>query len=571
MSEATPMERVKIADLKDLVINCYNHYPNNIAFLQKDDNKVYQSKTFRDFKNDIAALGTGLLHLFDEKEPKIAVIGENSYEWMTTYLAVTGGNAIIVPLDNGLPENEIWNALQKVKVNAVVYADSKKEMIKNIEEKSDYPFKVIPITPEDGRELSLAAVQQLGQAMIDQGDTGYENIVIDPEKCSIIPFTSATSSTAKAVMLSHKNIASNINFVGQYLDLSPADRGLSVLPVHHTYECTVQLFFLSTGASVAINESMRTLEADMLATKPTVMNVVPLYIKHFRQKVLKNIDGILAQHSDSSTGPAAKTQAPFDPKTLTDENIRRQIMALFGGELRMLICGAAPLDKQNVEFFADLGLLMLQGYGLTEASPVLAVSHHAFYRPGFVGFVFADDPYVTLDIANPNESGEGELIAKSRSTMNGYYQDPESTAAVIKDGWLYTGDVAKFVPIAGYNFVQIVGRTKNVIISSNGKNTYPEELEELLERNDIVQECVVREDDDKITAVIVTNKELIQNLHLSGEQAKQFVADAVEKVNQSIPHYKRIKQIKYSDILPKTTTKKVQRHKVSILDAENQA
>ena len=568
MSEVRPVKREKIANLKDLVIHCCNNYPNNIAFLQKDDAGVYQSKTFFDFKSDVIALGTGLLSLFEQEEPKIAVIGENSYEWITTYLAVTGGNAIIVPLDNGLPENEIWNAIQKVQVDAIVYASSKKDMIKNIEEKNSYPFKAIPIEQEQHRARSWDSIRRLGQTMLAQGDTRYEKIVIDEDKCSIIPFTSATSSTAKAVMLSHKNIASNINFVGQYLNLSPADRALSVLPVHHTYECTVQLFFLSCGASVALNESMRTLEADMLATQPTVMNVVPLYIKHFRQKVLKNIAAILEQSLPNMAGSAA--QEPFDPKKLTSEKALQQIIALFGGKLRMLICGAAPLDKQNVEFFADLGLLMLQGYGLTEASPVLAVSHYAFYKAGFVGFVFADDPYVTLDIENPSESGEGELIAKSLSVMQGYYQDAESTAAVIKDGWLHTGDVAKFVPIGGYNFVQIVGRTKNVIISSNGKNIYPEELEELLERNDIVQECVVREDNDKLTAVIVTNKELVQKLNLPAEQAQALVVDAVEKVNRSIPHYKRIKQIKYSEVLPKTTTKKVQRHKVLTLNNANE-
>lgn len=566
------MEEKKVLDsLKDIINIKFDEFGDKTAFLEKNpETREFEKIKYSQVKKDINALGTVMLKKLNLKDEKIAVIGENSYRWYATYMAVVCGVGIIVPLDKELPANEIFNLLERAEAKCIVYSSRKKEMIEEIKEKLPKDMVYIEMNKKktDNESYSFDQLVSEGKELLDTGEVEYIETKIDREAFKVLLFTSGTTAAAKGVMLSHKNLCAN-TLTCYYLVPKMKDYTyLSVLPMHHTYEFSlVYLYGTSEGATIGICEGLKYVAKDMKEVKPDVLFAVPALIEKLSQKIDKAIEATGKEKLIRTAGKLAtglsKIGLDFRRK------IFKQVQENFGGNLKYLFCGAAPIDKEIIYKLESYGFVFMQGFGVTEASPLISATTFDNREPGTCGrAIHGGEIRIDLSKNEDKSSKIGEIITRGDNIMMGYYKDEEKTKEALKKGWFYTGDIGYFNENG--NLV-ITGRTKNVIVTSNGKNIYPEELETLINRIPLVEESMVYGAKDPknkqeliVTAKVTVNKEYLEEtykeLKPTKEQLHDMIWEEIKKINRTLVSYKAIKKLEVKeDEFVKTTTMKIKR------------
>lgn len=551
----------KFDTIREYINNAIKKFPNNNAFILKNkvNNTVnYTNISYTKFGEDIKAFGTALINLGLENK-RIAIIGKNRYEWAIAFVSTLCGVGITVPLDKGLPEQEIALSLERSKADAVVFEDEYSEIIKNIQ-KGNSNIKEY-ICMNSNCNDSFKTVSDLishGKELLANGNTMYDNHKINPDEVASIIFTSGTTSMSKAVLLSNRNIASNIYNINCVEKIYDTDVNMAFLPLHHTFGSTGLLLFLADGVTNVFCDGLRHIQSNLKEYKVSVFVCVPLLLEAMYKKIYAEVD----KQGKTKILKIANALSRFLLKFKIDirRKVFKQILDNLGGNIRFVISGASAIDKNVAKGFYDFGILAVQGYGLTETSPVLTAESENCIKFGSVGLPL---PEVEIKIDNPNEDGIGEIIAKGPNVMLGYYEMDEETSKVLKDGWFYTGDLG-YVDKDGFLF--ITGRKKNVIVLKNGKNVYPEELELLINNLPYVSESMVfgmpKDDNLTLSAKIVYNKDYIIEKYgnINDSDLKDLIWNDIKKINTSLPNYKHIKNLNLTDEpMIKTTTQKVKR------------
>ena len=550
-------------------------YAKKEVILEKFDPKgKYTEISYEQFGEDVIGFGTALMRKLNLGEnPRILILSETTYDWYVSYMTVLCGRGIAIPTDKELPDNELENVIKRSKADVIIYSERKAESIGKILpniQNVKYFIKMYSDAGIDGKNVGMQYLIEEGKNLVANGDDAYSNIEIVPDEFKVLLFTSGTTSSAKGVMLSSRNLAENINAVSAYVKLYPEDRLFSVLPLHHTYESTIGFLLpVACGCSVAVCQGLKHIVPNLQETKPTALLAVPLLIENLYRKINANIkkakkDGLV--NSMIHVTNALK---------VVGVDIKRKVFAEIhenlGGKLRIIVSAAAPIDAKIGKWVEDIGIVFLQGYGLTETAPIAALTPEFEPKVGSAGkAIFSAE----LKIDNPNENGEGEVLIKSPTLMLGYYEDEKATNEVIDvingERWFHSGDV-------GYldkdGFLYITGRSKNVIVTQNGKNIYPEEIELLLSQVPEIKECMVygKEDEkDPTNKELIISVKVIPNLEeleanygkdLTDEKIRDIIWGKIKEVNKKLTSYKAIKNLEIKkDEFEKTTTMKIKRY-----------
>ena len=554
-------EATEFETIRDVIKNAVKKYPENNAFIlknKKDKDIEYKKITYKQFDEDIDSLGTELVNL-GLKGKRIAIIGKNRYEWIVSYLATINGTGIVVPLDKGLPESEVESSLIRSKADCIIFEESYTEMIQNIKASGNTNIKEYICMDKQENFTSLEELIEKGKRLLKEGNREFLDSKISPTEMSIILFTSGTTSMSKAVMLSHKNIASNIYAMTKCEDIRSTDTNIAFLPFHHTFGCTGILMFLSLGATNVFCDGLRHIQKNLVEYHVSTFVCVPLLIESIYKKIWQEIEK--TNQTKKVKFGIALSKILLKVGIDIRSKLFRPITSKLGGKIRMVISGASGIDPKVAEGFRDFGIYVVQGYGLTETSPVLAAENIKYYKKGSTGLPM---PGVEIQIDNPNEQGIGEIKAKGPNVMLGYYENEEETNKVLKNGWFYTGDL-------GYmdkdGFLYITGRKKNVIVLKNGKNVYPEELEVLIGNLPYVKENMVfgkeKGDDLVVSAKIVYNSDYMKDNYpdKTPEDIEKIIWEDIKEINKTMPNYKHIKNIIVTDQeMIKTTTAKIKRY-----------
>ena len=562
-------EETHYKTVKEIFKRSIEKYKDNIYILERpnhDHKAKFEEFTYERFGNDAINLGTGLMKYLNLSNERIIIIGENTYYWYVSYFSILCGVGIAVPVDKELPNNEIENVIKRSHAAAVIYSKKKKDAIDKIKDNLPMVKYFIEMNSNDGvqgRDVGIEHVIAEGKKLTDAGNTEYMDVEIDPEEFKFLIFTSGTTSQAKGVMLCHRNLAENVNAVSKYVKLYERDRFFSVLPLHHTYESSIgALLPFANGSSVAICGGLRYIVPDMQEAKPTAMLAVPLLVESLYKKINQSIEksGKAGLVNSMIHLTNALKSVGIDIK----RKVFKEIYDNLGGNMRIIVSAAAPIDKKIGKWVQDIGIEFLQGYGLTETAPIAALTPECDPRVGSVGLPVN---CAQIKIHNPNENGEGEIWIKSQTLMLGYYEDEEATKEVVHDGWFNSGDIG-YQDKDGY--VYVTGRSKNVIVTQNGKNIYPEEIELLLAKIPEIQECMVYgkevegEKELIISVKVIPNMEEIERLHgkdLSEEEIHKIIWNKIKEVNKSLTSYKAIKNLELKhDEFAKTTTMKIKRY-----------
>lgn len=555
----------EITNFKDMIDRSAKIFKTRTAFKLKDEKGKIYNKTYEELKNDVEALGTSLIERgFLNK--RIAVIGKNSYNWAISYLAASIVG-IVVPIDKELHSDDVINFMNVSNTECILGDDKNLRAIaQNIEKLENKNTTFINFDDKKQAEkfLSFTLEIKTGKALLQSGNTKFNEIKVDPDELKILLFTSGTTGNAKGVCLSQRNICSNILSTYGIVKVKRSDLFFSVLPMHHTYECTLGFLLpLYSGASVCYCDGLRYISNNMLEYHPSVILCVPLLLENMHKKIIKSMQKSLPEKyiKNLKENENIIDKLPFYVKRILKSKVKNTL----GGRLRVFIVGAASVNPEIADTFDKLGLNSLQGYGLTECAPLVAGNTDFFKRNDSAGLPI---PNVEFKIDSPNEEGVGEIIVKGPNVMLGYYNMPEETEKVLKDGWFHTGDLGK---IDENGFLYITGRCKSVIVTKNGKNIYPEEIESYLNDNPLISESLVlgvqKENDDEtyVNAQIFPNIEAITE-YLKGtvptkEEIKKIISDIVSNVNSKIPNYKHIKNFIVRDKeFEKTTTQKIKRY-----------
>lgn len=506
-------------------------------------------------------LGTALIDL-GLKGKRIAVIGKNRYEWEIAYLAIACGTGIVVPLDKSLPENELKRLIERSEVEAIFYSEEYEERLVQMVYAGTGKLK--HLISMDSREHRSGFYSQkeligTGKRLIDEGNREFLDAKINPEEMNIMLFTSGTTSEAKIVALCHRNLCSNLMDIAQVLDINSDDRILSFLPLHHVFECTMGfLFSLYRGCQTSFCDGIRHIVENLNEYEITFASFVPAIYENIYRNIMKKLkkEGKLEQ--------IQKLMEQYKDSTMEEKKkVFKEIHDFFGGNIRLLVSGAAAIDKNVEEGFRNWGINLCQGYGLTETSPVIGIETNTDFRLGSIGKPL---PHVEARIENANAEGIGELVVKGPNVMIEYYQNNEATKECLKDGWFYTGDLAT-IDEDGYIF--ICGRKKNVIVLKNGKNIFPEEMENLVNRIEGVKESFIfgksnkeNKDDVKIHVKIVYDREVVKEAYKvnTEEEIYEAINNKIKEINKTMPPYKAIRGIILTENpLIKTTTSKIKR------------
>ena len=540
-----------IRDIREMLYTSVAEWHDKDLFLEKSDGE-YKGITFSEYLSDVEGLGTKLTSM-GLGGKRVIVTGENCYAWALTYMAVICGVGVIVPVDKEIPPEEIANIIRISEASAVVCSDRYIEKVTTASEGLDIP--VIPFSTV--RDLAAE-----GRALIEDGDKTYLEAEIDPNVLASLIFTSGTTGVSKGVMLSHHNIAFNLEEMCSMFYIDDKDVFLSVLPLHHAYECTCGfLCQVYRGCTVAYCEGLRYLMRNIKEVRPTMINCVPLLIETMYSKIWQNI------RKNGMESMVNKALAASNASRKLGVDVRRKLFSeihdSFGGRLRALIAGGAAVDPKILKGLRDFGILAVQGYGLTECAPLAALNRDKAYCDESAGL---PTPRAKLEIADPDENGVGDIRYKGDNIMLGYYNAPELTDEVIVDGWFYTGDLG-FIDKDG--FLHITGRRKNVIVTANGKNIFPEELETYLGRNPYVSESVIVGVPDEsgrdydIVALICPDRDRFAEENPDGyteDLVREKLTAAVKETNLLVQQYKRIKKFLIRDEeFPKNTAKKIKR------------
>lgn len=562
-------EETHYKTVKEIFKRSIEKYKDNIYILERpnhDHKAKFEEFTYERFGNDAINLGTGLMKYLNLSNERIIIIGENTYYWYVSYFSILCGVGIAVPVDKELPNNEIENVIKRSHAAAVIYSKKKKDAIDKIKDNLPMVKYFIEMNSNDGvqgRDVGIEHVIAEGKKLTDAGNTEYMDVEIDPEEFKFLIFTSGTTSQAKGVMLCHRNLAENVNAVSKYVKIYERDIFFSVLPLHHTYESSIgALLPFANGSSVAICGGLRYIVPDMQEAKPTAMLAVPLLVESLYKKINQSIEksGKAGLVNSMLHLTNALKSVGIDIK----RKVFKEIYDNLGGNMRIIVSAAAPIDKKIGKWVQDIGIEFLQGYGLTETAPIAALTPECDPRVGSVGLPVN---CAQIKIHNPNENGEGEIWIKSQTLMLGYYEDEEATKEVVHDVWFNSGDIG-YQDKDGY--VYVTGRSKNVIVTQNGKNIYPEEIELLLSKIPEIQECMVYgkevegEKELIISVKVIPNMEEIENLHgkdLSEEEIHKIIWNKIKEVNKGLTSYKAIKNLEIKhDEFAKTTTMKIKRY-----------
>lgn len=579
--DKTPLYDVrKIENLRDMMAQSLELYGEQTAYLVKDpiaaratdvakegDKKPYLPITFNQAGQDIKAFGSYLMTQ-DLPIKRVAILGETRYEWYVTYLATVNGYGVVVPLDKELPDAELQSLLERSEATILVYSAAKQKAVDAIRDK--VPGVTTYICMDQNDDAYFWDCLKEGNAIRAAGDLSYDKQEIDPEAMHILLFTSGTTARSKAVMLSHKNICKNLMAMCSMTYIDDKDVFLSVLPIHHTYECTCGfLCQFYRGSTVAVCEGLRYIVQNLQEAKATMILVVPLMLEMFYKRIMKS----------ATADPKLARKFKFGlflTRALRKIGIdkRRDVFAriheTFGGHMRLMIAGGAPIAPEVLRNMRDLGFFAIQGYGLTECAPILALNRDINFRDESAGLPL---PGVDIKIINADENGIGEIIGRGDNVMLGYYKNEEATkAAIDEEGYYHTGDLGM---LDKDGFVIITGRKANVIVTKNGKNIFPEEIEFLLTQNPLVQEVVitgVRNDKGDIDVVAeifpsaeaIANDPELQGEALTSEKVKAKIEAFVKETNHSLATYKYVRQVVLRDSeFEKTTSRKIRRHNIS--------
>ena len=570
----TPYEdKTNYKTVKEFFTRSLEKYPNESCILEKPNHKEpYKVITYKEFGEDVMALGTALTKKINLKDKRVIIIGETQYGWYVSYMAMLCGVGIAVPTDRELPLNELENVVKRSRASAIIYSPKKAEDIKKIKENVPDVEYFIEMKSEktiEGKDIGLQYLIEEGKRIISNGDDSFSKIEIDPEEFKILFFTSGTTSNSKGVMLNNRNLAENINAVTAYVKLYPTDRLFSVLPLHHCYESTIGFLYpMSQGASIAICEGLRYIVPNLQESHPTAILTVPLLVESLYKKINEKI--VKSKKDKMVSAMITVTNLLKNAGIDIKRKVFKEIYENLGGNLRIIVSAAAPIEKSVGEWLENIGILFLQGYGLTETAPISALTPDYAMNVGSCG-----KPIVQADvkIKDPNENGEGEVLIKTPTLMIGYYEDEEETKkAIDEEGYFHSGDI-------GYmddnGFIYLTGRSKNVIVTQNGKNIYPEEIEGLLNKVDEVKESLIygkkpkegSKKDNKeliITARVLPDYDKIKELHgdLTEEEIKDLIWQKIKEVNKKLTSYKAIKDMEIKEgEFEKTSTMKIKRYK----------
>ena len=544
----------EVSDLRELVKGSVRNYGGAAAFMFKDKKGRITEKTYIDLDKDIDCLGTALMSL-GLKDARISIISENRYEWGVCYFSIVNGTGVAVPLDKYLPQNEVENLIGRGKVEVIFYSPAYHNAMREIAARNERLRCFICMertgdaVESDTRFFTMPDLLEKGKGLLDSGDKSFTGAAIDRERMSVLLFTSGTTSTSKGVMLSHSNLASNVSGVTSIIRILPGDVCLSLLPLHHTFENTIGLMFMvHSGVCIAFCDGVKHIAQNLKEYKVTLLVAVPAIFEALYRKLQ---DGIKKSGKEKLLATLFKISdflhfVGIDARRKLFKNVFDQ----FAPCLRLAVSGAAPLDMEVVKWFEKIGFKLLQGYGLTEASPVIAANNDFVNVPGTIGYPMAG---IKVAIDSPDENGIGEIIAHGKNVMLGYYEDPDTTAeTIMPDGWLRTGDLAT---IDEKGFIRITGRAKSMIVLTNGKKAFPEEYEILLNNIPGVKDSFVwgntaPDGDIQVCAKLVVDKEELGAKTGSIPDEKELAASfdtAIREINKTIPQYKIIRYFVMSD------------------------
>ena len=552
-------------NIKEIIYYSAEKYANNIAFIvkyQEGKNKTYKNITYKALLEEINSFGTKLYEM-GLKNKRIAIVGRNRYEWALTHLTNLLGGMISIPLDKDLQVDELENSLIRSKADAIVFDEKYIGKIEEIKNRNNTNLKeYICMSKLDGYQ-DIKTLKEAGNKLLKNGNKNYICSKINSNEMNILLFTSGTTSKSKAVMLSQKNIASNVYALQRVEGIYETDSNLAFLPFHHIFGSTALIVMLACGVRTSFPDGLRYVAQNLKEYEVSIFVGVPLLVEAIYNKVVKEIE---KQGKTKLINTAIKISNGL-LKIHIDirRKIFKQVIDQLGGKMRFVISGGAPLDPEVQKGFNNLGIRMVQGYGLTETSPVICAENDFKMRIGSIGVPMDN---VVVEIINKDENGIGELRAKGPNVMLGYYENEEETKKVLKDGWFYTGDLGY---IDNDGFVFITGRQKNMIVLKNGKKVFPEEVETLINRIDLIEESMVfgmpdkiDKNDIKLSVKVVYNNDNIQEKYgnISKDEIRNIIWDRIKNdVNATVPRYKHIVNMILTDEeLIKTTTKKVKRN-----------
>lgn len=551
----------EITDLKDMLNKTRTIYKDNIAYKIRKSESQYKIIKHEDIRNEIDCLGTALIDM-GLKNKRIAVIGENRYEWELAYLSIVCGTGVVVPLDKSLPENELESVIERSEVEAIFFSGKYQATLEKLKKLGIGKLKHLISMDLDIHENGVYSQKELiqkGKKLLEDGDKSFITATINPEEMSIMLFTSGTTSVSKIVALSHKNICTNLMDLYNILPVNSTDVFLSILPIHHVFECTVGfLLALYSGAQTVFGDGIKYIPENLKEYKVSVLACVPgIYegvFKIIRRSLEKQgkLEDILVREEKYKNATIEERKEAF-----------KDIHDMLGGNIKFLISGAASLDPKIENKYRLLGFNIVQGYGLTETSPVIGIGTNENYKLGSIGKAV---PSIEVKLVDVNDEGIGELVVKGSSVMLEYYENESATREVLQDEWFYTGDLAR-IDEDGYIF--ICGRKKSVIVLKNGKNIFPEEMENLINKIEGVKESFVfgkvasgDKDDIKINVKIVFDKKIVKDVYKveTEEEMYNVLHEKIKELNKIMPKYKAIRGVLFSEKpLIKTSTNKIKR------------
>lgn len=557
-------EATEFENIKELIYDAVSKYQEKTAFMikhKKEKDVSYEKVSYSRLLEEINQLGTKFYDL-GYADKRVAIVGRNGYEWVITHMANLLGGMVSIPLDKELQVEELESCLVRSKADVLVFDEKYLENIEEIKKRGNVAIEnYICMRPLEGYE-DIPTLKQQGKEILEAGNTEYLEAKIDSYKMNILLFTSGTTSKSKAVMLSQNNIASNVYSMQLVEDIRKEDVNIAFLPFHHIFGSTCMIVMLAFGVTTVFPDGLRYIAQNLKEYKVSIFVGVPLLV----ETIYKRIEQGVAKKGKTKAVAFAKKLSNVLLKFGIDirKKLFQEILNELGGALRFVISGGAPLDKRVAQGFNELGINVVQGYGLTETSPVIAAENVKKMKYGSIGFPMEN---VQVELFNQDEQGIGEIRVKGPNVMLGYYENEEATSQVLKDGWFYTGDLA-YYDKEGYLF--LTGRKKDMIVLKNGKKVFPDELETLVNRLDEVAECIVYgmpdqkdKNDIKLSVKIVYDKEVVKEKYPSAsqEELEELIWQKVKEINKTFPPYKYIKNMVLTDQeLIKTTTKKVKRN-----------
>ena len=558
-------ESVNCKNIKEIVYNSAKKFSENVAFVIKHKNEKkevsYESITYKKLLQDVNEFGTKLYDM-GLKNKRVAIVGRNRYEWVVAHLSNLLGGIVSIPLDKELQVDELESCLERSKADVIVFDEKYIENIEKIKQnKKTNLQEYICMTEQEGYK-NFWTLKKEGAEILKNGNNEYVNCEIDNDKMAILLFTSGTTSKSKAVMLSNTNIASNVYAMLLVEDMRSTDNNLAFLPFHHIFGSTCMIVMIAIGAKTAFPDGLRYVAQNLKEYQISLFVGVPLLV----EAIYKNIEKEIEKKGKTRLINNAKKLSNCLLKLHIDvrRKLFKDVIDALGGRMRFIISGGAPLDKKVAQGFNELGIEVVQGYGLTETSPVISAENAKKKRYGSIGFPMEN---VEVEIINKDENGIGEIRVKGPNVMLGYYENEEATKKVMKDGWFYTGDLACKDKDG---FIFLTGRQKDMIVLKNGKKVFPEELETLINRLDLVKECIVYgmpdekdKNDLKLSVKIVYDKKIAEEKYSGKSEGElyQILWEKVKEINKTFPPYKYIKNMILTDEeLIKTTTQKVKRN-----------